>query len=393
MGRPLFATLACVLFLHSGLPAAAQPRPNPAMTAPDQLSWQLFIQVNSRAGATNATFETWASDTGTFQMTPQFPATAVPPSLRAPILARIAQPGARTSGMLRPALAPIGQNVFEETRRNRASFDFIVQNNLFKLSGLIAAFGKTISFPMESIEIKANWVPVSGIPAFTSNRVTVAEVPNLYHVTTANDVQYALVAMHVISKLVPNWTWATFEHRFNPARCDVIGCKDAFGAQTAMVPPNPTEGQGYPDCAKTTALAAQLASADIDPVYANYCLKGSQVDFVDNVGLAIRLGNSVTEAGFVGSSSCMTCHGRAAFGKDGFDVTIGGGVLGMFPTVGPLGPLLPSWYFKNTGQPPVFEGKEGLVQTATSADFVWSVAACIIDDLTNPPQQSGCAGK
>ena len=93
MGRPLLATLACVLFLHPGLPAAAQTMPNPAMTAPDQLSWQLFIQVNSRAGGASATFETWASDTGTFQMTPQFPTTAVPPSLRAPILARIARPG------------------------------------------------------------------------------------------------------------------------------------------------------------------------------------------------------------------------------------------------------------------------------------------------------------
>jgi hypothetical protein len=202
-----------------------------------------------------------------------------------------------------------------------------------------------------------------------------------------------LVAMHVISKLVPNWTWATFEHRFNPARCDIIGCKDKFGAQAAMVPPNPTEKQGYPDCAKSTALAAMLAGADIDPVYANYCLKGSQVDFVDNVGLAVRLGNSVTEADFVGSSSCMTCHGRAAFGKDGFDVTIGGGLIKFVPKTGPLGPLLPSWYFKNTGDPPVFEGKEGLVQTATSADFVWSIAACIIDDLTNPPEQSGCAGQ
>ena len=143
-----------------------------------------------------------------------------------------------------PILAPIGQGVLEETRRNRASFDFIVQNNLFKLSGLIAAFGKTISFPIDAIEIKANWVAVSGIPDFTHNRVTVAEVPQLYHVSTANDVQYALVAMHVISKLVPNWTWATFEHRFNPARCDVIGCKDMFGAQTAMRAAEPDRGPG-----------------------------------------------------------------------------------------------------------------------------------------------------
>ena len=68
-------------------------------------------------------------------------------------------------------------------------------------------------------------------------------------------------------------------------------------------------------------------------------------------------------------------------------------VISFSPKTGPLGPLLPSWYFKNIGEPPVFEGKEGLLQTATSADFVWSVPSCIINDLTNPPVESGCAGK
>src|SRR5262249_18831288 len=152
-------------------------------------------------------------------------------------------------------------------------------NNLYKVSGLRAAFGKTLSFPVDSIEVKANWVQVSNIPAFTNNRVTVAQVPQLYHVNRGNDGNdYALVAMHVISKLVPNWTWATFEHQFNPKRCDIIGCRDAFGAQQAVVQSNPSP-QGYPPCAKTPALTAMLGAANIDPVYNNYCLKGSQVDF------------------------------------------------------------------------------------------------------------------
>ena len=115
-----------------------------------------------------------------------------------------------------------------------------------------------------------------------------AQVPQLYHVNTANGVQYALVSMHVISELVPNWTWATFEHRFNPGRCDVIGCQDNFGAQTAFVPSNRVADQGYPDCVKTAALTALMSSANIDPVYKNYCLKDSQTDFTDNAGLDVR---------------------------------------------------------------------------------------------------------
>src|ERR1700738_352160 len=67
MKRPIGAALGCGLLLLSGLPAAAQSTPNTAMNAPDQVAWQIFIQVNTRAGGSNATFETWASDTDTFQ--------------------------------------------------------------------------------------------------------------------------------------------------------------------------------------------------------------------------------------------------------------------------------------------------------------------------------------
>lgn len=395
MRRSINTALVCGLFLLPNLPASAQSASNPAMNAPDQVAWQIFIQANTRAGGSNSTFETWASDTDTFKPNPQFPTTATPPSLRRPVLPMIAREGVQQAGGLLPALPPgIAQGATEETRHNKATFDFIVQNNLYKVSGLKAAFGKNLSFPVDSIEVKANWMPVSDIPAFTNNRVTLAQVPQLYHVNSTGGVQYAMVAMHVISKLVPNWTWATFEHKFNPARCDILGCKDAFGAQTAFVPSNPAASQGYPDCTKTQALAAMLASADIDPVYANYCLKGSQTDFVDTVGLDIRVGNSVTEEGFVATASCMTCHGRSAFDKNG-QPTSQAGFLSFSANgpIGPLGPLLPAWYWTFSSQPPIFEGKPGLKQIATTADFVWSIPLCAIDDTQNPIPPSNCAGK
>jgi len=381
-----------VLLVVAAFPAAAQSVPNPAMTAPDQVAWQLFIQANTRAGGSNSTFETWASDSDLFKVNPQFPATASPPSLRQPILPQIVRQSIQESGGLLPALPPgVAQGALEETRHNKATFDFIVQNNLYKISGLKAAFGKNLSFPTDSVEVKANWMPATDIPGFTHNQVTVAQIPQLYHVNSANGVQYALVSMHVISKLVPNWTWATFEHKFNPGRCDVIGCRDNFGAQTPLVPSNRVADQGYPDCIKTPALTAMLSSADIDPVYKNYCLKGSQADFTDNVGLDIRVGNSVTELGFVPNSSCMTCHGRAIFDKTGQATSQAGFLSGG---VGPLGPLQPEWYWKFTSQPPIFEGKTGLTQIGTSADFVWSIPFCALDDTQNPPQvNQNCSGK
>ena len=395
MRRAIDTLLVCGLFILPALPAVAQSPPNPAMTAPDQVAWQLFIQANTRAGGSNSTFETWASDTDLFQPNPQFPAAATPPALRPAILPQVAREGVQQSGGLLPALPPgVAQGQMEETRHNKPTFDFIVQNNLYKLSGVKAAFGKTLSFPVDSVEVKGNWVPVSDIPQFTNNKVTVAQAPQLYHVNSAGGVQYALVSMHVISKQVPNWTWATFEHRFNPSRCDIIGCRDGFGAQTAFVPSNRTAGQGYPDCVKTPALAAMLSSADIDPVYNNYCLKGSQVDFTDNVGLDIRVGNSVTEDGFVATSSCITCHGRAAFKADGTPSSQAGFLsFGPNGPVAPLGPLLPEWYWKFSSQPPIFEGKPGLTQIATAADFVWSIPFCAYDDTQNPVQPTPCGGK
>jgi hypothetical protein len=380
------------------LPAIAQSDPDPAMNNPDELAWQLFIQVNSRAGGSNSVFETFASDTDTFQPNPQYPSGPQVSALHAPVLLTAARRAAAAEGAVLPAIPPDPASTNgEESRRNRAAFDFIVQNNLYKVSGLKAAFGKTLSFPIDAIEVKANWKQVDLIPAWTHNQVTLAQVPQLYHVNTASDhKQYALVSMHVISKQVPNWTWATFEHRYNPGRCDIIGCRDSFGAQTPVVSPlRPPTGAIYPDCVKSPALSALLSQADIDPVYANYCLKGSQTDFIDNTGLDVRVGNSVTEAGFVPTASCMTCHSRAAFDKDGGDTLSPGGAGFVDPAAGiaPLGPTQPAWYWSTTASPPIFQGMKGLTRIGTSADFVWSIPFCAIDDSTDPPQPSGCTGK
>lgn len=380
----------CALPLLMSMPASAQNDPNLAMNQPDELAWTLFIQVNTAAqspqGGNNAVFETWASDIDTFAPNPKFPTTAAPLALRPPVLPRLQRRMLQQSGGLLPAVPPNPAASLEETRRNEAAFHFIVQNNLYKVSGIMAAFGKTLSFPTDALEVKANWVAVNDIPTFTNGRVTdVSQVPKLYHVNTGSDgVQYALVAMHVISKLVPNWTWATFEHQYNPQRCDIIGCKDSFGAEQPLVKPNGTTNQGYPDCTKTAALNQLFAKATWDPAFANYCLKGSQADFIDNTGLDIRLGNSVTENGFVNQASCMTCHGRASFNTQGQDASPDGG--GFDNNGAPLGPINPAWYWAFSSQPPIFEGMPGLQQIATSSDFVWSIPFCAINDLANPPQ-------
>jgi len=64
-----------------------------------------------------------------------------------------------------------------------------------------------------------------------------------------------------------------------------------------------------------------LENAGTDPIWNNYCLKGSQVSFVSADGKDTLLGNSVIEplnAGVpIAKSSCITCHGYASFDKNG----------------------------------------------------------------------------
>jgi hypothetical protein len=348
MAKNYYLAVAALIFVTGTELARAQSSANPAVEEPDRISWQLFATVNApvpSAGNNNATFETWASDEDTFAATPKWPDGVSPARLKVPALVRLAP------ASLRPRVLPGGS---EEVRRNRDAFDFIVSNKLYTRSGLKAAFasGKPLSFPEGAIEVKANWVPVSNVPD-----------ASVYHTNTASDGKtYALVSMHIISKLVPNWTWATFEHRLNKGRCDYMGCRDSFGAVRPVEAARTPLGGTYPACEKTAAVKQVFAAAGLAPLWENYCLKGSQVDFVTSTGVATLLGNSVTEDGFVSSSSCLTCHSRASVTSAGLDAQ-GAGFIG---NASPNGAPDPNWFWNNLG-------KSNQSLKAFQTDFVWAI--------------------
>lgn len=347
------------------MPVAAQTAdPNPAINHPDLVSWQLFVQVaapGGMPGRADVVFETWASNGDTFNPVPAFPSGPTPKVLVIPTLAQLAP---RIPGLL-PHILPGG---VQETRRNKVTFDFITkdENKFHTRAGLARAFaaGTPISFPIDSIEVKADWVPANLVNA------------SLYHVNTANGQQFALTSFHVISKMIPNWTWATFEHENNQGRCDFVGCRDEFGATTKLVPANASLGQSYPPCTKTPALQKMFTDAKLASVFSHYCLKGSQTDFTTATGIPIVLGNSVTERGFDNTSSCMTCHARASINATG-GIATGGGFLGppdtsnpaVCPTGTPCSPNgtpRPSWFWNSPGT-------ANPQLKALQTDFVWSI--------------------
>ena len=393
---------ACLLVLALSAPAqmprpcrapSTVPDPAPVMNAPDQYVWSLFVQVNARAASqgtgtrpgggtfttNNAVWETWADDPETF---PAKPNPSQPPVWPGPAresrVKRLiekakggphpADPHGITDGLL--TVAPGGS---EEVRRNKATFDYVVQNGLWYTQGIAAFFasGNVVDFPLDAIEVKGNWVSIQE-----------SDKPKYHWNYDVNGNLVGLVAMHITSKAVPNWVWATFEWTGNPGRCDFIGCRDCFGYTPAIVPSN-TDAPGavYPAGNITKQLFGMFQAGGLTGEWGaewqNYRLKGSQTDFTDPSGAPLLVGNSVTEGGFVQTASCMTCHSRAAVDSAGKN---------SFPIFGEKEPLPlqttspqqfqtefttyngapdPAWFWLFTGK--------GTTKTNMQTDFVWAI--------------------
>lgn len=188
--------------------------------------------------------------------------------------------------------------------------------------------------------------------------------PGRYYTVMMGGQLQGLVAMHLSTKELPNWFWATFEHIDNPGRCDYLGCHDSFGVKPASQAPRPNLKRPYAAGELTPALTALMTKAGLDPVFQNYRLKGSQIDFTNSVGQPALLGNSVAEYGFVSTASCITCHGRAGVdwsGKKGSDLNAFGEISSGQTFNGPLD----SSHFYALNNP----AQRYLMQV----DFVWAI--------------------
>ena len=241
--------------------------------------------------------------------------------------------------------------ICEEVRLNGATEDYIAGNSFWKRAGQqkAAVVGPVIEFPATSVEVKADWIQLSTI-GFDCGDLPPALTQSV-HVETINGACFALAGMHVISKLLNNWIWATFEPQnltTNPNRCKVLGCTDSFGSKPARTNGANTE--------LTARLSKLMAAANLAPEWKNYRLDGVQTFFTDGRSPTL-LGNSIIEGENTGipleESSCITCHAVSSIktdGSDGIQFRIGNNPIGE-PEV-----LPPDWIRR---------------------DFVWSLfAAC-----------------
>ncbi len=324
----------------------------------------------------------------------------------------------------------IRQEMAELVFRNEPMFRYIFDNNLYNTNGLAEVFARSeanlsshapyqqrnataelvkIDFPIDSIMIKSNWLHEDqaaelGLADDPENPYITMEIDS--PVTDNNGTVletglHYLVAFHISSKDIPDWVWATFEHVNNPGRCDITGCNDSFGyfapdevadnqfrnftaphtrSDDLLIPSTIFDpGKQYPDGEISPSLAdifndleigsteqADLLPSPTDSGWLSYRLKGSQTNFTDTTGRETMVGNSVTEAGFLNSSSCMTCHSRAAVGAEGT------APLGVFMSQlgedgyaqGSVGVPDPDWFYSSSSSPSL---------EALQTDFVWGI--------------------
>lgn len=320
----------------------------------DQFIWQKFIAaVTPVAGHNRIEFQTWATDQETYVAPPNVP---VWPSPDAPVKFKASTQAAmhhsRNVGVpCAPAenpwvgAFPLDGCIAEEVRRNKPEFDYIKANKLYNKAGIAAFYAKAgamVNMPKDSVSLKADWVPVTTIMEWVPNLKSKADVRRFYYTTMSDGVEYGLVAMHLISAWNPWWVWGTFEHQFNPGRCDATGCYDSFGARKPVVQPNYQKANTqYGACTKSPKLKRLMSKAGLPGAFDNYCLKSTQVSFIDKASRPTVLTNSVTERIAVNGEligSCISCHAYASFGAEGAPTTAATTML----EYNPVGTVFPS---------------------------------------------------
>ena len=334
-----------------------------ACTPPDRVAgsieetaWRLWVASTcpvNKSVYPYVVWENWIEQAQMYPLTPanvlQIPAALAPSSsathlLHASALALARNPGIGTvvPGLLgapdqncnvaqAPPDSQKGLVICEEVRLNGATQDFITGTAMWNRSGQkeIAAHHGNIQFPQPSIEVKADWIKLSSIG------IDCVNLPKGFsrglHVETINGNCYAMVGIHIISKLLGQWIWATFEPQnltTNPFRCQVLGCSDSFGSL-----PVRTRGAFT---GLTPQVERLMDDAGLAREWKNYRLDGVQITFVREDGKPTLLGNSIIEGENVGMnlkvSSCISCHALSSVKNDGSD-----GIAFLTPTNNPVG--------------------------------------------------------
>ncbi len=205
------------------------------------------------------------------------------------------------NGKMVPVKDPLASATrLTEIHMNRAGYEYIRERGLYNTEGQLRVLedGVTVAFPAATKEVKAKWRIISEAERGRYHTLTVTLADGTTRL-------YGLTALHVVTKDLPTWFWATFEHVDNPQLPGNDGwqapSRDSFAC-----------GSAGADC----NLAPRGVGLE-GTVWQNYRLRGTLTAFVDSKGRPNLLANSELEAGMQPTASCITCHSRAGIGAAG----------------------------------------------------------------------------
>jgi hypothetical protein len=359
----------CLLQTSASAQSGACTFPTAPYSTPEETAWRLFVAANCPGNGTKVVWEDWIEQLQMYPATggPAVAARQTSKRLHGSPLAKAFEaraPGPRIllapdteCNRMRGAPPNVLPNatICEEARLNPDAAAFLTAKAYEHRPAQTAAAqnGTDIEFPKPAIEVKVDWIPATDFAA----PFTCSNPPTGVRVEMIDGVCYAMAGMHISSKLLNNWLWATFEPQSmltNPLRCITFGaCNDPWGSNPAT-----SNGGAGGFTQASSALQSLMTDAKLAPEFLNYRLDGVQIDFTAG-GAPTFLGNSVIEGENVGmtkdTASCITCHSVSSIKNDGTD---GINTLGNMPDP-PVGPQ--------------FKVPTGWV----ARDFVWSMGfAC-----------------
>ena len=335
------------------------------MRDPDHFAWEVFCKISEpkTPGSNHPGWESWLSalrlyadpthfnfaDSGTptapRSKTGQFVAISKKTSML--MQAEINLPKVKTSNQAigSGSAQPFLQR--EDVSLNPAAVRYIVDNGLISVErqGKMANHGNAIDFPKDAIEIKLIWRKFH--KADTLRFQYYCQTDGLGNI-------WGLQGMHITTKDIPNWFWATFEHKD-----DYV----IYNTPNKPLPFRPKDSWGYVNGHASEGLKALLKRRHLDAnPWTNYRLTGSQADYTDSAGRPIFLGNNAIEGRVTTGdpsheSSCMTCHACSTVGAR----------LGIL--MGPLRVGTPPWQWFYTR-----DAKYNYAPTNVQRDFVWSLS-------------------
>jgi hypothetical protein len=206
--------------------------PQAAQILSDEYAWRLFVALNwpadpvtraadpaVRLGADRpVVWETWKSagevylaggvDPGAWDAPSGDAALRSARRFEVPSDKDFANARHIVNGAMVPLSDPLeGARRLTEIRLNRATFEFIRLRHLYSIEGQLRNYAANLAvvFPTGAREIKAKWRPIQPQERARYHTVEV-------QLADGSRRLYGLTALHILSKDLPTWFWATFEH-------------------------------------------------------------------------------------------------------------------------------------------------------------------------------------